>query len=69
MSDGGKGSARRPGVMPEGAWEQIFTKPNPSVVIDKCRHEWPQGERGVDMNSCCTKCGKSFQRYILTECP
>lgn len=25
MADGGKGSGRRPGIIPPGAWERIFT--------------------------------------------
>ena len=26
MSDGGKGDKRRPGTMPDGAWEHVFGK-------------------------------------------
>lgn len=31
MADGGKGSQRRPGQLPEGAWERIFNK-EPAMI-------------------------------------
>lgn len=65
-----KGSQQRLGAGYAEGYDRIFAKPDkPSAVADKCRHDWPQGERGVDMQSCCTKCGITFMRYILTECP
>lgn len=55
MSAGGKGSARRPGSVPDGAWERIFSKPSDSACtrcggahpLEECK--WPlvaeEGER------------------------
>lgn len=45
MSDGGKGSARRPGTLPDGAWERIFggnqpkREPNTSEIIEELETE------------------------------
>lgn len=45
MSDGGKGSARRPGDIKPGAWEEIFSTPSRctrcggSHVLSECK--WP----------------------------
>jgi hypothetical protein len=36
MSDGGKGSARRPGVMPPGAWEAIEWSKKPAAPPPFC---------------------------------
>ena len=31
-----KGSSRRPGTVPQGAWEAIFSKPKPKDKCPKC---------------------------------
>lgn len=35
MSDGGKGSGRRPGKMPDDAWERTFGKKQPEESCDE----------------------------------
>lgn len=49
--------------------EKIIIHVMPLSPKPKCEHEWLQGDRGVDLNGSCTKCGMSFQRYIHMECP
>lgn len=45
MSDGGKGSARRPGTLPSGAWERTFggnqpqREPNTSEILEELETE------------------------------
>ena len=64
MSDGGKGSARRPGVMPDDAWERIFGKKNDCCAECECDDE-PEDEictgcsgsgEGMYDGSTCRKC-------------
>lgn len=56
MSDGGKGSARRPGQIPDGAWERTFGKPE----IDEPEDEicsWCSGSgEGMYDGATCKKC-------------
>lgn len=45
----------------------LLTRPIASVA--KCDHDWPEDDRGTDMEGSCTKCGMSFMLYIHVECP
>lgn len=57
MSDGGKGSARRPGSMPDDAWERTFGK---SEIDDEPEDEicsWCSGSgEGMYDGATCRKC-------------
>jgi len=47
----------------------IHTLARPLAKIAKCEHDWPESDRGTDIDGSCTKCGISFLLYIHTECP
>lgn len=57
MSDGGKGSARRPGSIPDDAWERTFGNPE---IDDEPEDEicsWCSGSgEGMYDGATCRKC-------------
>lgn len=57
MSDGGKGSARRPGQMPDDAWERTFSKPEIEDDLEDEICSWCSGSgEGMYDGSTCYKC-------------
>lgn len=57
MSDGGKGSTRRPGQMPDDAWERTFGKPEIDNEPEDEICSWCSGSgEAMYDGSCCRLC-------------
>jgi len=52
----------------EGGASALRAEPAGQHDASACDHDWPEKDGQTDIDGACTKCGRSFQRYIHMDC-